>query len=29
MRLRSLMTHVIFGLGLYASAWMLAQVMPQ
>lgn len=26
MRLRSLMTHVIFGLGLYASAWLLAQV---
>jgi hypothetical protein len=29
LRLRSLMTHVIFGLGLYASAWILAQVAPQ
>ena len=28
-RLRSLLTHFIFGLGLYASAWFLAQVMPR
>lgn len=27
-RLRSLMTHTIFGLGLYLSAWLLARLMP-
>jgi hypothetical protein len=28
-RLRSLATHAIFGLGLYASAFVLAQLMPR
>jgi hypothetical protein len=28
-RLRSLATHTIFGLGLYASAFLLARLMPQ
>lgn len=27
-RFRSLVTHTIFGLGLYASTWLLAKVMP-
>lgn len=27
-RVRSLVTHTIFGLGLYGSAWSLARVMP-
>ncbi len=27
-RMRSLVTHVIFGLGLYGSAFILAKVMP-
>jgi hypothetical protein len=27
-RIRSLVTHTIFGVGLYASAWLLAKVMP-
>ena len=27
-RLRSVVTHAIFGLGLYGSAWVLAKVMP-
>jgi hypothetical protein len=27
-RLRSVVTHTIFGLGLYASAWVLARLMP-
>lgn len=28
-RLRSLMTHLVFGMGLYASAWALARLMTQ
>ena len=27
-RIRSLITHAIFGLGLYGAAWVLAKVMP-
>ena len=28
-RLRSLLTHLVFGLGLYASAWLLTQVIDR
>jgi hypothetical protein len=27
-RLRSLVTHAVFGMGLYGSAWLLAQLFP-